>query len=167
MNRTKRIGLIGVIIVCILALVFVAIRVRTPKAADNPYEMLEQIENAMGDEYKRQSITELAATLQYCNDSESTINYYILKTTYYESDPAEVAGLNTDAIKLIIDPNSTDSCMEMKIQEWEGALYSKGELSYLCWTYSPEISYILEYNHSLVADEEIIRMAESVKPINE
>lgn len=33
----------------------------------------------------------------------------------------------------------------MKIQEWGAALYEKVELSYLCWTYSPEVSYILPF----------------------
>lgn len=55
----------------------------------------------------------------------------------------------------------------MKIQDWDAALYEKGELSYLCWTYSPEVSYILEYNTDSVTDKEIIKMAESAKPINE
>lgn len=166
MKRTKRIGLVGIIAVCIFAFLFVAIRVRTPKTANNPYKILEQIENAIGDEYKKHSITELVATLQYSNGLESTINYYVLQTSYYEGDPAELAGLNTDAIKLIINPDSADSSLELMVQTWEGALYSKGELSYLCWTCSPEVSCILEYNPSLVSDEEIIKMAESVKPIS-
>ena len=55
----------------------------------------------------------------------------------------------------------------MKIQDWDAALYERGELSYLCWTYSPEVSYILEYSPYAFADEEIIKMAESAKPINE
>lgn len=166
MSKKKKIGLTSIII-CIVALVFTAIRICTSKAADDPYKMLEQIESTLGDEYKKQTMTELVATLKYSNGTENTINYYILKTTYYEGDPADVTGLNTGAIKLIVDPNSADSCREMKIQDWDGALYSKGELSYLCWTYSPEVSYILEYNPTLVADEEIIKMAESAKPINE
>ena len=60
-----------------------------------------------------------------------------------------------------------DSCQKMKIQDWDAALYERGELSYLCWTYSPEVSYILEYSPYAFADEEIIKMAESAKPINE
>ena len=95
------------------------------------------------------------------------INYYILKTTYYEADPAEITGLNTEAIKRIVNPDRADSCQKMKIQDWDAALYERGELSYLCWTYSPEVSYILEYSPYAFADEEIIKMAESAKPINE
>lgn len=167
MSKKKKIGLAGVIVICILALVFITTRVRTSKAADDPYEMMERIENALGDEYKKQSMTELAATLQYSDGADNIINYYILKTTYYEADPAEVTGLNTEAIKLIVDPDRADSCQEMKIQDWDGALYETDELSYLCWTYSPEVSYILEYNPAMIADEEIIKMAESARPINE
>ena len=91
----------------------------------------------------------------------------ILKTTCYEADPAEITGLNTEAIMLIVGPGTADACQEMKIQDWDAALYERGELSYLCWTYSPEVSYILEYSPYAFADEEIIKMAESAKPINE
>lgn len=103
----------------------------------------------------------------YKNGWEIEINYYILKTTYYEADPAEITGLNTEAIKRIVNPDRADSCQKMKIQDWDAALYERGELSYLCWTYSPEVSYILEYSPYAFADEEIIKMAESAKPINE
>ena len=43
----------------------------------------------------------------------------------------------------------------------------EGNYPTLCWTYSPEVSYILEYSPYAFADEEIIKMAESAKPINE
>lgn len=32
----------------------------------------------------------------------------------------------------------------MKIKEWDAALYVFDEYSYLCWTDTPEISYVLE-----------------------
>ena len=145
MNKKKIIGLAGAVVVCILVFVFIVIRGKSPNPAENPEEMLGRIENALGDEYKKQSMTELVATLKYGDEEGNEINYYILKTTYYEAD----------------------SCQKMKIQDWDAALYERGELSYLCWTYSPEVSYILEYSPYAFADEEIIKMAESAKPINE
>ena len=151
----------------ILVFVFIVIRGKSPNPAENPEEMLGRIENALGDEYKKQSMTELVATLKYGDEEGNEINYYILKTTYYEADPAEITGLNTEAIKRIVNPDRADSCQKMKIQDWDAALYERGELSYLCWTYSPEVSYILEYSPYAFADEEIIKMAESAKPINE
>lgn len=148
-------------------LCIIVIRGKSPNPAENPEEMLGRIENALGDEYKKQSMTELVATLKYGDEEGNEINYYILKTTYYEADPAEITGLNTEAIKRIVNPDRADSCQKMKIQDWDAALYERGELSYLCWTYSPEVSYILEYSPYAFADEEIIKMAESAKPINE
>lgn len=72
--------------------------------AGDAYEMMERIEAALGDEYKKQSMTELVVMLRYGDTDGNTVNYYILKTTYYETDPAEVTGLNMEAIMLIIDP---------------------------------------------------------------
>lgn len=167
MNKKKIIGLACAIVACILVLAFMVARGKSQNSTESPDKMLERIENALGDEYKKQSMTELAATLKYGDEEGNEINYYILKTTYYEADPAEVTGLNTEAIKLIVDPDRADSCQEMKIQDWDGALYETGKLSYLCWTYSPEVSYILEYNPDVIPDEEIIKMAESARSIDE
>ena len=65
MNKKKIIGLAGAVVVCILVFVFIVIRGKSPNPAENPVEMLGRIENALGDEYKKQSMTELVATLKY------------------------------------------------------------------------------------------------------
>lgn len=49
----------------------------------------------------------------------------------------------------------------MKIRDWDAALYKNDDVAYLCWTYSPEVTYVLEYNPYLIEDSEIIKMAES------
>ena len=116
MNKKKIIGLAGAVVVCILVFVFIVIRGKSPNPAENPEEMLGRIENALGDEYKKQSMTELVATLKYGDEEGNEINYYILKTTYYEADPAEITGLNTEAIKRIVNPDRADSCQKMKIE---------------------------------------------------
>lgn len=121
----------------------------------------DRIEAALGDEYKKQTETIVAATLTYADKVENEIFYYCLKTTYYEADPSEVIGLDVNALCVLFDPELAKSCEEMKINEWSAALYRFDELSYLCWTYSPETSYVLEYNPDVVTDEEIIKMAES------
>ena len=147
MTKKKKFGLVaGIVVICILSVIVFKKGNRTPSPREDAYEMLGRIEAALGDEYKKQSMTELVATIQYGNNDSNTINYYILKTTYYEADPAEITRLNTEAIMLIVGLGTADACQEMKIQDWEAALYERGELSYLCWTYSPEVSYILEYS---------------------
>ena len=55
----------------------------------------------------------------------------------------------------------------MMIQDWHGALYKKDDTAYLCFTYDPEVTYVLEYTPSKMSDADIIKMAESVEPIVE
>jgi len=132
-----------------------------------PREMADRVENAikevLGDDYKRQNETVVAGTLKYSDEEGNEINYHILKTTYYEADPSEVTGLNVDALGVLFNPDSANSCKDMKIKDWYAALYEFDELSYLCWTDTPEASYVLEYNPDVIADEEILKMAESAE----
>ena len=56
-----------------------------------------------------------------------------------------------------------------KTEEMVERLIKKGyefdEHSYLCWTDTPEISYVLEYSPEAVPDEEIVKMAESAETL--
>ena len=91
-----------------------------------------------------------------------------MKTTYGEAgDPSAVTGLNTDALNVLFPVDMMDSCEEMMIQDWHGALYKKDDTAFLCWTVDPEVSYVLEYTPSKMSDSEIIKMAESAAPIDE
>lgn len=162
MRKKRLFGIVGAIIICAALLVYFVSDDGTTNAA-NTDEVAERIENALGEEYQKQSMTELMSTIQYGDEEGNAINYYILKSTYYDADPAEVTGLNTDAISLMVTPEAAVSCREMKIHDWAAALYETDTLSYLCWTYSPEISCILEYDPQAVAEEEIIKMAESIE----
>lgn len=132
-----------------------------------PREMANRVENAikevLGDDVKKQTETVVAGTLKYADKEGNTINYHILKTTYYEADPNEVKGLNVNALGVLFNPESAISCKEMKIKDWDAALYEFEEISYLCWTDTPEASYVLEYNPNAIPDEEIIKMAESAE----
>ena len=106
------------------------------------------------------------ATLTYGHetDKDNNIYYRILKTTYGEAgDPSSVTGLNTDALNVLFHVDMMDSCEEMMIQDWYGALYKKDDTAYLCWTYSPEVSYVLEYTPSKMPDSVIIKLAESAE----
>ena len=129
-------------------------------------EILERFENALGDEYKKQTVSEVIAQLTYAHkDCSNPIYYYFVKTTYYEADPSEVTGLNTDAFRTVFDPDRAETAAEMMIQDWYGCLYRFSEKSYLCWTAAPDISYVMEYDPSVVSDTDIIHMAESAAPI--
>lgn len=162
MQRKKMILLISALVICLV----VAFGVSAYRNANtDPEEMISKIEAVLGDEYKKQSMTELAATLTYgdTTNEKNKIYYQILKTMFYEGNPAEVTGLHTKALSVLFPVELINSCEEMKIQNWDVALYKKSDVTYFCWIYSPEISYVLEYNLNLIDDSEIIKMAESIK----
>ena len=71
----------------------------------------------------------------------------------------------TEDLSVLFPVDSMDSCEEMMIQDWPGALYKKDDTAFLCWTYSPEVTYVLEYTPSHLDDSEIIKMAESAEPV--
>ncbi len=168
MKRKKGIVIMGVVVACFAVVVGVTI-CEQKAAGPTPDEMVSRLGAALGDEYKKQFKTELAATMIYQdqNDEGNKICYRILKTTYYGADPAEVTGLHAEAFNVLFPIGSMDSREEMKIQDWDAALYKKGDVAYLCWTCSPEISYALEYNPNTIADSEIVKMAESAKVMDE
>lgn len=131
-------------------------------------EILGQFEDALGDEYKKQTVSEVIAQLTYAHkDGSAPIYYYIVKTTYYEADSLEVNGLNTNAICTLFNPDTADTAESMMVQDWYGCLYTFPEKSYLCWTVSSEVSYIMEFNPNAVSDSIIIKMAESAAPIEQ
>ena len=167
MNK-KKIALIILSVVIVSVGIIVAVRIQKEKemAFGEFSERFEQAaEEVLGEDVKKISKTELAATLTYGDktDEDNNIYYHILKTTFYEGDPAEITGLHTEALGVLFPVDSMDSCEEMMIQDWYGALYKKDDTAYLCWTYSPEVTYVLEYTPSKIDDSEIIKMAESAE----
>ena len=167
MNK-KKIALIILSDVIVSVGIIVAVRIQKEKEMDfgEFSERFEQAaEEVLGEDVKKISKTELAATLTYGDktDEDNNIYYHILKTTFYEGDPAEITGLHTEALGVLFPVDSMDSCEEMMIQDWYGALYKKDDTAYLCWTYSPEVTYVLEYTPSKIDDSEIIKMAESAE----
>ena len=162
----KKLIILLIAVFLILGVVF-AIGALASESKDNPRDMINKFEAAvkevLGDDYKKQTETVVAGTIKYGDKKGNEINYHILKTTYFEADPSEVTGLNVDALGVLFNPESANSCKEMKIKNWDAALYEFDELSYLCWTDTPEASYVLEYNPDVIPDEEILKMAESAE----
>lgn len=162
----KKLVILFVAVFLILGVVF-AFGAMAKDNEDTPRDMANRIEaaikNVLGDDIKKQTETVVAGTIKYGDKEGNEINYHILKTTYYEADPSEVTGLNVNALGVLFNPESANNCKEMKIKDWDAALYEFDELSYLCWTDTPEVSYVLEYNPDVIPDEEILKMAESAE----
>jgi uncharacterized membrane protein YvbJ len=174
MNMSKKkILLIAVALVIVAVGIIAAVASKKEKEMD-PEEILQRFEKAaeevLGEDIQRVSQTELVATLTYSHetDKDNNIYYRVLKTTYFEAgDPTAVTGLNTEALNVLFPVDMMDSCEEMMIQDWHGALYKKDDTAYLCFTCDPEVTYVLEYTPSKMSDADIIKMAESVEPIEE
>lgn len=172
MNKKKILFIVLAIVVVAVGIV-VAVVSQKEKELD-PEEFLERFEKAaeevLGEDVQQISKTELAATITYGHetDEDNNIYYRILKTTYGEAgDPDAVTGLNIEALNVLFPVDNMDSCEEMIIQDWHGALYKKDDTAYLCWTYDPEVTYVLEYTPSKMPDSEVLKMAESAAPIEE
>ena len=166
MLKKKMIGILACMIVICMAVAGILVYRNSDKKTTLEEDILK-MEEALGDKYKKQSETTLAATLTYANeDNDTKIYHHILKTDYYEQDASEITGLNTTAFGVLFAVDFMDSCEEMMIQEWPASLYKSGETAYLCWTCSPEVSYVLEYKPAEIQDSEIIKMAESAKEAN-
>lgn len=158
--------------IIMLILIFVLSGCGSSKIEEpNADEMIERIENAMyevlGDDLKKLSQHKLIATMTYAmNDGTGDgIQYHMIKSTYFEEDPSEITGFNENAVGVLFDVASVDSSEEMQINEWAARRYRVNGKSFLCFTYSTEMTCVLEYNANEVSDEEIIKMAESAEPI--
>lgn len=168
MNKKKRIAILFAVILVVAVGIIIAVTSHQKKEMDFD-EFADRFEKSanevLGEDLKKVSKTEVAATLTYGDqtDKDRTIYYRILKTTFYDGDPAEITGLHAEALGVLFPVDSMDSCEEMMIKDWYGALYKKDDKAFLCWTYSPEITYVLEYDPSKIDDSEIIKMAESAE----
>ena len=174
MNMSKKKILLMAVALVIVAVGIIAAVISQKEKEMDPEELLERFEKAaeevLGEDVQRVSQTELVATLTYSHetDKDNNIYYRVLKTTYFEAgDPTAVTGLNTEALNVLFPVDMMDSCEEMMIQDWHGALYKKDDTAYLCFTCDPEVTYVLEYTPSKMSDANIIKMAESVEPIEE
>ena len=148
--------------ICILLVLVGAITFAnrsTPE--DEMMGMLNRLENALGDEWKKQTVTKVS-DLVYSDNEGNTIVYHVCTTTYYEEDAAEQIGLNTDAISVVISPDEAESWRECTVSGLPAAIYQKDSRAYLCWTIIPELSCVLEYDPTQQSEVDMLRMAESI-----
>lgn len=148
--------------VCILLILAVSIIITNhPTPQDEMMDMLNRVENALGDEWEKQSVTEVS-DLVYSDGEGNNIIYHVCLTTYYGVDTTAQTGLNTDAISAVISPDEAENCRECTVSGLPAAIYQKDGQAYLCWTIMPELSCVIEYDPAAESEEDMLRMAESV-----
>ena len=161
----KKIWLIIATICILLVLVVAIVLANRPTPQDEMMDMLNRMENALGDEWKKQIVTKVS-DLVYSDDEGNIIVYHVCTTTYYEADSAKQTGLNTDAISAVISPDEAESCRDCTVSGLPAVIYQKDGRGYLCWTIMPELSCVIEYDPAVESEEDMLRMAESV-PANQ
>ena len=160
-KKTCFIAAIGIVCVLFFTIMFA----NRPIPQDEMIAMLEQVENALGEEWEKQTVTKVS-DLVYSDNQGNDIIYHICTTTYFEADINEQSVLNTSAISAVIDPDEAESCRECTVGGLPAAIYQKDGQAYLCWTIRPELSCIIEYDPAVESEEDMFRMAESV-PAND
>ena len=161
----KKIRLVVAAICIVLVLAGAIIFTNRPTPEDEMMDMLNRVDNALGDEWTKQSVTKVS-DLVYSDDEGNTIVYHVCITTHYEVDSAKQTGLNTDAISAVISPDEAESCRECTVSGLPAAIYEKDGRAYLCWTIMSELSCVIEYDPTVESEEDMLRMAESV-PANQ
>ena len=107
MNKKKRIAILFAVIIILAVGIIIAVATQHQKKEMDFDEFADRFEKSaeevLGEDVKKVSKTELAATLTYGdqNDKDNNIYYRILKTTFYEGNPAEIHGLHTEAQKVV------------------------------------------------------------------
>ena len=123
-----------------------------------------KVENALkevDEDYACQSVSKVTP-FTYTDSEGNTIVYYCCQTAYVSNESGEYAGLNMEAIGLVIDMSQIENRRECTVNEYDAFLCEIGEGTYLCWTLSSEISCVIEYDADVISEESILRMAESV-----
>lgn len=142
-----------------ISFLFTACSVHSEEDALN--KALDKFERALGDEFVKQSETEVY-DFAFEHQDGSTMVYYICQTTYYAADPDEGTGLNTAAMQAVFDWENTLLLKELTIAEHPAAYYQGETHSYLCCTPSPETTLILEYDPESISEEDAFRVIHSV-----
>ena len=168
MKKKKICWIVGI---CLMSLVLTAGIMRyievQKRESDPNWQIAEEIykiENALmevNEDYECQSVSRVTP-FTYTDPEGNTIVYYCCRTAYLQNESGEYAGLNMDAIGLVIDLDLIENRRECKVNAYDAFLCELGGRNYLCWTLSPEISCVIEYSPGTVPEESIFRMAESV-----
>ena len=128
-----------------------------------------KVENALkevGEGYECQSVSKVTP-FTYTDSEGNTIVYYCCQTAYVSNESREYAGLNMDAIGLVVDLSQIENKRECRVNGYDAFLCEIGDRAYLCWTLSPAISCVIEYDAESVCEDSIFRMAESVPSADE
>ena len=131
------------------------------KFAEQIYKM-EKAFKEVDEDYACKSLSKVTP-FSYTDSEGNIITYYCCQTSYLSDASEEDTRLNTDTIGMVIDFAQIKNRRECKVNAYDAFQCEMGKCSYLCWTISPEISCVIEYNADVNDEADIFKMAESVQ----
>ena len=166
--RKKILWIAGISVVGLMMIVGIMRYIEVQERENDPNwqiaKEIYKVENALKEvdaDYECQSVAKVTP-FTYTDSEGNTIVYYCIQTAYLENESGGDNGLDMNAIGMVIDPELIGNKRECRVNEYDAFLCELGDLSYLCWTLSPEISCVIEYSKGTVEESSIFRMAESV-----
>lgn len=162
----KKYRVVSIIVLVVIVTALVCWRCAPKK---DPYweiaEEIYRVETALkevDENWERQSITNITP-YEITNPHGNSIYYTCCHTKYFTEAELDSTGLDTDVIGTVVDLPSAEQTEDCKVGDFPARIYSIGEQKYLCWTSSPEYSFVIEYTSGSVDEADIFKMAESVQ----
>ena len=166
--KKKKLWIAGIFVVTLVLIVGIVRYIEVQKHENAPNWQIAKefykVENALKDvdeDYECQSVATVTP-FTYTDSEGNTIVYYYCQTAYVSNESGEYTGLNMDAIGLVIDVSQIENKRECMVNEYDAFQCELGDRTYLCWTLSPTISCVIEYDTTAIDDDSIFRMAESI-----
>lgn len=156
---------IGVLVLMLIMGITRYIEIRT-RQTDPNWQISEEIykvETALkelDEDYECQSVSKVTP-FTYTDSEGNTIVYYCCQTAYVSNESEEYAGLNMDAIGLVIDVSQIENRRECTVNQYDAFLCEIKDQSYLCWTPSSEITCVIECCSDATSEAGIFKMTES------
>jgi len=166
--RKKILWIAGICIVSLALIIGIARYSEIKKRESDPnwqiakgiYKMEDALKK-VDEDYECRSVAKVTP-YNYTDSDGNSIVYYWVQTAYLSNESGEYAGLDMNAIGLVIDVDLLENRRECMVNEHDAFLCELGDRFYLCWTLSPEISCVIEYSAEDISEESIFRIAESV-----
>ncbi len=160
--------LLSFLCVCVLLMILFFQKRMDSEQENNDGNLLEaaaDVEVAMMEmdaDWQKVSQT-MDTPVTFSSDDGNTIIYHCLTTEFFQDHPVDLSGVDLQAVQCVIDPIDADSVRGCFVNEVSALLCTKGERAYLCWTLSPEYSFVIEYTSDAVVEEDIFVMAEDLQ----
>lgn len=114
------------------------------------------------EDWELEALSRITPYIYQARDGNA-LTYYCCKTVSMNEDATISDKLDTQALNQVVCIDKLENMQLCQVNsmpavmgEWEGN-------TYLCWTLCAEYSFVIEYKTGTLAQEEIFRMAESVR----